>query len=156
MKWWHWLETKSLEIGIAASLLVGLLAAYARERHEGRVPPREWLVNRLLLMPFLALAAAAGIDSLDLPTRPAMFATALLSLLAFDALRAMAARGLRKIAGEIETVAPATVVRDIVPRGHEVEALLDVLPVTPNTTRDGMMLSLIDRAMDKQGPPSGD
>lgn len=119
---------------IAIGSLVGLLGAYGREQHEGRDPNRKWLVLRLCVMPFLALAAAALADTLNLSTQVAAFVAALFSLLAYDMVRVIAIRALKKAAaGELDLPTDA---RIEVPAGADVPAVIKV-QATPGTPMRG-------------------
>ena len=84
---------------ILVGSLVGLLGAYGREQHEGRAPDRQWLVGRLCIMPFLAFAAAALADTMHLSGQVSAFVAAIFSLLAYDLVRVIAMRTLKKAAG---------------------------------------------------------
>ena len=63
-----WLEGDSVRLWgiVAIASAIGLLGAYGRERNAGRPPDREWLINRLLVMPLLALLAGAGCSTLGM------------------------------------------------------------------------------------------
>ena len=52
-------------------------------------------------MPFLALAAAAAADALTLSTQVAAFVSAIFSMLAYDLVRVIALRTLKKVGGDI-------------------------------------------------------
>jgi len=84
---------------ISIGSLLGLLGAYGREQHEGRAPDRKWLLDRLCVMPFLASAAAALTDTLHLSGQVALFVASIFSLLAYDLVRVIAMRTLKKAAG---------------------------------------------------------
>jgi len=95
---------------IAVGSLVGLLGAYGREQHEGRTPDRKWLVGRLCIMPFLAITASAITDTMHLSGQVAAFVSAIFSLLAYDLVRVIALRTLKKAAGgEIKLPSDAAV-----------------------------------------------
>ncbi|MGY2732405.1 hypothetical protein [Sphingomonas sp. UYP23] len=87
---------------IAVGSLIGLLGAYFREQHEGRSPDRKWVDQRLGIMPFLMSAASAVSDLFKLSTQIALFVSALFSMLAYDLVRVIALRTLKKVAGEGE------------------------------------------------------
>ena len=75
----------------------GLLAAYGKEQHEGRKPDWKWLAGRLAIAPILAGAAAAAADQFGLKGNVLGFVSAMLSLLGYDALRAISSRALKKV-----------------------------------------------------------
>lgn len=77
---------------ILIGLLAGLSGAYGRERHEGRQPDRNWWLNRILLMPFLAICASAGTAAMKLSGEMTAFVASILSLLAYEAVNKIVAR----------------------------------------------------------------
>lgn len=79
---------------VAFGSLIGLAAAWGREQHEEKSATRKWLVNRLLLMPFLALSAAALSEQFGWSRIVTAFAAGLLSLLGYEALRVLTTRTL--------------------------------------------------------------
>lgn len=72
---------------IIVGIAIGLIGAYARELNDGHRPSFKWFLNRILIYPFLSLAAATAADSTKLSMHQACFLAAILSLLSFDALR---------------------------------------------------------------------
>lgn len=94
---------------IGTGSLVGLLGAYGREQHEGRAPDRKWLIGRLCIMPFLAFAAAAAADTMKLSAQVSAFVAALFSLLAYDLVRVIAMRTLKRAAGDLKLPTDAQV-----------------------------------------------
>jgi hypothetical protein len=115
---------------IAVGSLVGLLGAYGREQHEGRAPDRKWLVGRLCIMPFLAFAAAALSVMMNLSGQVMAFVAALFSLLAYDLVRVIAMRALKRAAGgEIKLPTDAAVE---IPAGNGTPEVVKV-KTTPGT-----------------------
>ncbi len=100
LKWPEWLGDKVLWVAIAIGLSGGLLGAVGRERHEGRTPDPDWWINRLLVMPFLAIVAgAASVTVLsNMPKAVSTFVAAVLSLTAYDAVRMIETRSLKRAA----------------------------------------------------------
>lgn len=93
MKWWAELPVKALVVWmIGIGLMAGLIGAYGRERHEGRTPSAQWWFTRVLLMPFLAMAASAAAEAFAFSPQRAGFIAALLALLGYDAIRLLTAR----------------------------------------------------------------
>lgn len=97
---WLLNEPARLYAVIVLGLAIGLAAAFGRERHEGRKPDGNWLFNRLLLMPFLAGCSIVIVRTAGLSSEAALFVAQMLSLLAYDGLRVMRMRALKKLAGE--------------------------------------------------------
>lgn len=97
---WLLNEPARLYAVVALGMMIGLAAAFGRERHEGRKPDRNWLANRLLLMPFLAGCSIVIVRTAGLSSEAALFVAQMLSLLAYDGLRVMRTRALAKLAGE--------------------------------------------------------
>lgn len=89
---------------IILGICIGLAGAYGKERHDGRNPDRRWLINRLLIYPFLALCAAAAAETLALTRTKTAFAAAILALLAFDALRAISTRFMKATGESIDQI----------------------------------------------------
>jgi hypothetical protein len=97
MKLIDWLQAGALYLVIAAALIAGLAASYGRELEARRNPDRSWWVRRLLIMPILAIAAAAAAEMLKLSSSMAAFATAMLSLGGYDALCMIERKWLRRL-----------------------------------------------------------
>lgn len=104
---WFKSEAVRLWAAILIGIGIGLAGAYGKERHEGRTPDRHWLFNRLLIYPFLGLAAAFVAESFSLSPTKASFVASLLSLLAFDAVRILAARFMKRTEDAIDAVVKA-------------------------------------------------
>ncbi len=98
MSRWRLPEVGMIYFVIIASMLAGLAAAYGRELEGGRSPDRGWWLRRLLILPMLAISAAAVIDLLDLSPTIAAFSAAMLSLGGYDVLRLLEARWLQRLA----------------------------------------------------------
>jgi len=98
MSRWRLPEGGMIYAVILASLIAGLAAAYGRELEGGRSPDRGWWLRRLLILPMLAIAAAAAIDLLSLSPTVAAFSAAMLSLGGYDVLRLLEARWLQRLA----------------------------------------------------------
>ena len=117
---------------IAIGSLVGLLGAYGREQHEGRTPDRKWLGGRLCIMPFLAVAAAALTDLMHLSGQVAAFVAAIFSLLAYDLVRVIAMRTLKRAAGgDIKLPTDAAVEIPATNRGPTVVTVKPLAPAAP-------------------------
>ncbi len=106
-----WLDFFEFEIApfwiaIVVGMGIGLSGAYAREFNDGKSPTKHWLRNRLLLYPFLALAAQVAAEALNLTETQAAFLAAILSLMAFDALRVIITRFQKKAEEAIEDMVP--------------------------------------------------
>jgi hypothetical protein len=71
---------------IAVALGAGMAASYGREREADRKPSRQWWVNRLLLLPLLAIATSAALDAFGLSKSMAAFTAAMLAIGGYDAL----------------------------------------------------------------------
>lgn len=144
---------------IGTGSLIGLLGAYGREQHEGRKPDRRWLGLRLCVMPFLALAAAAAAETLHLSGQVAAFLASVFSMLAYDLVRVIALRALKKVAaGEVTLPTDAAVE---VPGGKGVPEIVKITtaPATPmrgelrkafpvKPAHDATLDGLIDRLSD--------
>lgn len=104
---WFKSEAVRLWAAILIGIGIGLAGAYGKERHEGRTPDRHWLFNRLLIYPFLGLAAAFVSESFSLSPTKASFVASLFSLLAFDAVRILAARFVKRTEDAIDAVIKA-------------------------------------------------
>lgn len=113
---------------IAIGSLIGLLGAYFREQHEGRKPDRKWVFQRLGIMPFLALAASAVADLFKLSTQIALFVSALFSMLAYDLVRVIALRTLKKVADGIDDIKLPSDATVEVPAGTGKPEVLTVHP----------------------------
>lgn len=98
MSRWRLPEAGMIHFVILASLIAGMAAAYGRELEGGRSPDRGWWLRRLLILPMLAIAAAAVTDLLDLGPTIAAFSAAMLSLGGYDMLRLLEARWLARLA----------------------------------------------------------
>ncbi len=96
MRWLRWLEEHAVYPVILLALGAGLAAAYGRELDQGRAPDRLWWTRRLLIMPVLAIAAAALAESIGLSRTWTAFCAAMLSLGGYDALRAVEERWRRQ------------------------------------------------------------
>lgn len=83
---------------------IGLSGAYAREFNDGKSPSKHWLRNRLLLYPFLALTAETFAEIFELTHTQAAFLAAILSLMAFDALRVIITRFEKKAIEAIDGI----------------------------------------------------
>ncbi|MAW99514.1 MAG: hypothetical protein CMN72_07675 [Sphingomonas sp.] len=155
-----WLEGDSVRLWgiVAIASAIGLLGAYGRERNAGRPPDREWLINRLLVMPLLALLAGAGCSTLGMTLEVTSIVASLLSLLAYEALGVISTRFLKKVAGdESESLAPVEPMhRPTVtptpsnndPRRPEtapIAGLRDVYPLEKTTIEQQALLGQIDR-----------
>lgn len=99
-------EFVALWAAILVGIGVGLAGAYARELNEGRSPNYKWFRNRLLIYPFLSLAAAAAAESTNLSRTQAAFLAAILSLLSFDAVRLITERFKKRAQGVVDLVDP--------------------------------------------------
>jgi hypothetical protein len=97
MKSWSWSEPGVIYLVIAVALAAGLAAAYGRELEAKRRPNRYWWIRRLLIMPILAIAVAAGTVWFDLPVSVAAFSAALLSLGGYDVLCLIETRWKRRL-----------------------------------------------------------
>lgn len=156
MRWLDWLHERALYFFILLGMMVGLLGAFGRERHEGRRPGGDWWLNRLLLMPFLAGAGTAAAVAFALPNPVAHFVASLLSLMGYSALPEIMNRLLdwlgpkRTMAGSVdpELIKPAahrpTVDPERVRAPDEETAplakLRDVVPLAPNPAGDEALL----------------
>lgn len=92
MRWPRGLEAYSIYAVILAALGAGLAASYGRELEAGRTPDRLWWLRRLLILPMLAIAAAAATDAFGLSRTLSAFTAAMLSLGGYDVLRLLEAR----------------------------------------------------------------
>lgn len=97
---WTALETLVPYAVLATALAAGLTASYARERESSRQPTRQWWVNRILILPLLAITAAAATEIFELSTSTAAFAAAMLSLGGFDALCMIESRWRARASGQ--------------------------------------------------------
>ena len=93
-------------MAIAFGLAAGFLGAYGRERNDGRRPGRDWFLNRLLIMPFLGIAATAASTTLlsGLPRAVSTFFAAFLAMAAYDAVRVIERRVIRNVERSIDVV----------------------------------------------------
>jgi len=98
MSRWRLPEAGMIHLVILVSLIAGMAASYGRELEAGRSPDRGWWLRRLLILPMLAIAAAAVTDLLDLSPTIAAFSAAMLSLGGYDMLRLLEARWLARLA----------------------------------------------------------
>uniref|UniRef100_UPI0035CA56AB hypothetical protein n=1 Tax=uncultured Sphingomonas sp. TaxID=158754 RepID=UPI0035CA56AB len=147
---------------IAIGSLIGLLGAYFREQHEGRSPDRKWVAQRLGIMPFLALAASAVADLFKLSTQVALFISALFSMLAYDLVRVIALRTLKKVAGELDSIKLPSDVTVEVPAGSGKPEVVTVQATPAPPARAELRKAFpakaerdpeIDRLIDKLGDP---
>lgn len=106
MSRWRLPEASLPHLVILVSLVAGLAAAYGRELEGGRSPDRGWWLRRLLILPMLAIAAAAATDLLDLNPTVSGFSAAMLSLGGYDVLRLLEARWLARLALLDDAAAP--------------------------------------------------
>jgi cell division septum initiation protein DivIVA len=72
---------------IAVALTAGLAASYGREREAQQTPGRGWWLNRLLILPLLAIATSAAAEAFKLTEAMSALAAAMLSLGGYDAVR---------------------------------------------------------------------
>jgi hypothetical protein len=121
---------------ISIGSMLGLLGAYGREQHEGRAPNRKWLIDRLCVMPFLASAAAALTDTLNLSGQVALFVASIFSLLAYDLVRVIAMRTLNKAAGG-EVKLPTDAAVEILPSPGKPDVIK--VKVTPGVPMRGVL-----------------
>jgi hypothetical protein len=82
-----WSEALATLCLVTVALGAGLAAAYGRELQAGRSPDRSWWVARLLLLPLLAIGAAAASETFQLSRSTTAFVAAMLSLGGYDCLR---------------------------------------------------------------------
>lgn len=94
MSEWLWLRPGAIYLAIPIALLAGLAASYGRELEARRRPGRGWWARRLLVLPLLAIAAAAATELFGLSPTVAAFSAAMLSLGGYDVLRAIEAKWL--------------------------------------------------------------
>ncbi len=92
MKWPRWIEVLSTHGIILLAMLAGLAASYGRELDARRKPGRRWWVRRLLVLPLLAITAAAASETFALSRTLSAFTAAMLSLGSYDVLRLIEAR----------------------------------------------------------------
>jgi hypothetical protein len=83
---WGWFPDVATYLLIIGALCAGLAASYGREREANRTPTRQWWVNRVLILPLLAIAATAATEAFSLSPSVAAFSAAMLSLGGYDAL----------------------------------------------------------------------
>lgn len=95
-----------LWIIVTLSLGAGLVGAYGRERHEGRLPAFDWWLTRLCIMPFLAIVVAFAIDQFDLSRQQTALLASLLALMGYEAVRIIIERARRSGDALIEAVTP--------------------------------------------------
>lgn len=95
----RWLTSDPFRLwaAIAIGALIGLVASYARERENEHRVDFYWFRNRLMLYPFLGLATATASEAMALSSTMTAFISALLALLAFDALRVIQQRFTRQL-----------------------------------------------------------
>jgi hypothetical protein len=106
LKGWEWVGDRLLYVAIAFGLAAGFLGAYGRERNDGRRPGRDWFVNRLLIMPFLGIAATAAATTLlaAMPRAVSTFVAALLAMMAYDVVRVIERRAIRNVERSIDVL----------------------------------------------------
>jgi hypothetical protein len=85
-----------------------LIAAYGRERHEGRLPSSSWWVTRLCVMPFLAIVVVFAADQFSLTRQQYALLAALLSLSGYEAVRIIIDRAQRRGTALVDSIIPAT------------------------------------------------
>jgi hypothetical protein len=107
MKWLRALEGYALYPIIIAALGAGLAAAYGRELEQGRTPDRPWWLRRLLIMPVLAITAAAITQGFGLSHTLGAFTAAMLSLGGYDLLRLIEDRWRARLLAASDTGAPS-------------------------------------------------
>lgn len=127
MRIFEWLQSEFARFwgAILVGMAIGLAGAYAREFNDGRAPNWKWLRNRLLIYPFLSLSAAAAAESTDLTRTQAAFLAAILSLLSFDAVRAITRGWLKSVSDKADDDAVQTDAirtKDILPIGKATPA----------------------------------
>ena len=81
-----WIDVFGIYVAIIFALAAGLAAAYGREREAQKAPTRQWWLNRILLLPLLAIAATAAVDAFSLSKSLAAFTAAMLSIGGYDVL----------------------------------------------------------------------
>lgn len=89
---------------IVVGMGIGLAGAYGRELNDGRAVSTGWFRNRLLIYPFLGLAAGVASESFHFSRTMTAFAAAMLALLSFDAVRIIAARFVKKVEGSVDQI----------------------------------------------------
>lgn len=89
---------------VLGSLTAGLVAAYGRERHQGRFPPRSWWEIRLYAMPFLGILTAAIVDQFTLNTTKTAFVAAMLAMLGYELIGVLHDRGLERVKKISDTI----------------------------------------------------
>lgn len=82
---------------VLGSLTAGLVAAYGRERHQGKFPPRSWWEIRLYAMPFLGIFTAAIVDQFSLNSTKTAFVAAMLAMLGYELIGVLHDRGLERV-----------------------------------------------------------
>lgn len=104
---WFSSEPFRLWGAIAIGALIGLAAAYAREREKAHRVDWLWFINRLLLYPFLGLTTATVAQTAHMSKTMTAFVSATFALLSFDALRIIQnrfARDLDEGAGDLKSL----------------------------------------------------
>ena len=93
-----WADALATICTVAIALGAGLAAAYGRELQAGRSPQRSWWIARILLLPLLAIGAAAASEAFNLSRIVTAFTAAMLSLGGYDCLRLIEARWRARLA----------------------------------------------------------
>jgi hypothetical protein len=160
MKAVRWLEHGAIYLVILGALVAGLAASYGREREANRLPGRQWWLNRLLILPLLAIAATAATDAFSLSKSMAAFTAAMLSLGGYDALRLIESRWRSRIEARAQLLSQLNeqafsnqgISDSADPRSRPIEVLRESLPVLPSTVEQ---LHLLDRIQAKGGADAG-
>lgn len=98
------IREKILWIIVSSSLVAGLIAAYGRERHDGRRPDKGWWWTRVYILPFLGIVTGWCVSRFNLTNNDAAMLSAILALLGYEAVRIITAKskkGLEKIADKL-------------------------------------------------------
>ena len=90
-------EKALLWVLVPLSLSAGLVAAYGRERHQGKAPTRSWWAVRLYAMPFLGIITAAVVDQFSLNSTKTAFVAAMLAMMGYELIGVLHDRGLEGV-----------------------------------------------------------
>lgn len=156
------IKDRILYVVIALGLGSGLIGAYGRERHEGRVPDGNWWLSRICIIPFLGIVASFSVDQFGLTVQQASFLSAVLALMGYEAVRMILDRA--KLKGQEATKILGDVVAADVPAGprpyHSVidtdaagRATAHVEETDPKHPRRGALGHALRQTFE---PPAGD
>jgi hypothetical protein len=147
---------------IPLSLTAGLVAAYGRERHQGRAPAPSWWFIRLCSMPFLAILTVALVDQFGLNGSKTAFIAAMLAMMGYELIAILVDRGINRAKELADTVgareadAKARPYHSIVDTDESGRAAAHIVPTPPPAPIGGEVGGVVGQELRSVFPPKGD